>query len=540
MRVWVPVFFSLVMVGGMILGFELRDSLRSKRDIKDAIERNDRLEQVIDLIDEKYVDSVNTDNLYRDAISGILRSLDPHTVYIPAENLQAANEDLEGSFSGIGIEFSILRDTIAVTSVIEKGPASIAGLESGDRLIKVGDSTVAGVNINVDRISHLLRGKQRTKVLVTVKSQSSPALKQVVINRDLIPLHSVDAGIMANENTGYIKVTRFSATTHKEFSQALRRLKDEGAKQLIVDLRDNPGGYIGQSTSILDELIDGKKLLVYTQGSHSQKMEYKAEKEGLFEKGRVAILIDEGSASASEIVAGAIQDWDRGIIMGKRSFGKGLVQEPYEMTDGSEIRLTIAKYYTPSGRSIQRSFANGRDAYAADFEKRMSSSEADVDESVVVDTAQYYTANHRIVYGGGGIKPDVFVPYDSSYMLSGPLQNIIYSIDLKTAMWDYILANKERLRYKNIPDFESSFRGEEEIVKYYLSTLPAAERARVIKQLSIPKVNSYFALYIRAQVARFLFHDNGYYAVTIKKDNVVAKALEVICSNEYLKLISGK
>ncbi len=540
MKVWMPLFFSLVLIGGMVLGFNLRDTLRSKRDINTVIDRNDRLEQVIDLVNEKYVDSVNSDNLYKDAISGILQSLDPHTVYIPAEKLQDANDDLEGTFSGIGVEFSIMRDTISVTSVIEKGPASIAGVETGDKLIKVGDSVVAGVNINAERITHMLKGKQKSKVLVTVKPLYASNLKQLTITRDLIPVHSVDASIMVDDNTGYIKVNKFSASTHKEFAQALRKLKNSGATQMILDLRDNPGGYIGQATAIADEFIDDSKLIVYTQGSHSQKTEYKAEKAGVFEKGKLIVLIDETSASASEILAGAIQDWDRGVIMGKRSFGKGLVQEPYEMTDGSEIRLTIAKYYTPSGRCIQRSFAKGKDAYAADFEKRFYHDEQTVDEYTTLDTTKYYTANHRLVYGGGGIKPDVFVPYDSSLKLSTTVINLLYSAELKTATWDYILHNKQKLKYKSISDFDASFKGDDDIIKDYLSQLSVQDRKRVWKEISPQKIYNHFSMYLKAQVARFLFRDDGYYGIIIQKDNVVAKALEVLDGKEYLQLITGK
>ena len=406
-KAWTPLFFSLILIIGMVLGFNLRDSLRSKRDIGTAIERNDRLEQVIDLINEKYVDSVNTDNLYKDALTGILHSLDPHTVYIPAEELQSVNDDLEGGFSGIGVEFSIVRDTIEVTSVIENGPASQVGVELGDQLIRVGDSIVAGVNITSDRIVRLLKGKQRSNVAVTVKHAFSPVLKQVTITRDLIAIHSVEASIMVNEHTGYIKIARFAATTYKEFTAALKKLKESGATQLIVDLRDNPGGYVDQATSMVDELLSDNKLILYTEGSHSPKLEYKTAVRGMFESGKLAVLIDESSASASEIFAGAIQDWDRGIIVGRRSFGKGLVQEPYELPDGSELRLTIAKYYTPSGRCIQRSFAKGKDAYEADYEKRFQDGELiGRDVAPMSDTVPYYTAAHRVVYGGGGIKPD--------------------------------------------------------------------------------------------------------------------------------------
>ena len=537
---WTPLFFSLILIIGMILGFNLGDSLRNKRDIATVVQRNDRLEAVIDLINENYVDSINGDHLYKDAISGILRSLDPHTVYIPAEDLQEANDDLEGGFSGIGVEFSIVRDTIEVTSVIEKGPASAVGIELGDQLIKVGDSLVAGVNITSNRIIRMLKGKEKTNVTLTVKHFFSPALKQVSVTRGIIPLYSLDASILLDNITGYIRLNRFSATTHKEFAAALKRLKTAGAKQLIVDLRDNPGGYLSQATAIADEFIDGEKLLVYTQGSHAPKTDYNAGEKGLFEKGRLAILIDESSASASEILAGAIQDWDRGVVIGRRSFGKGLVQQPYEMGDGSELRLTIAKYYTPSGRCIQRSFAKGKEAYEEDYEKRLQAGQLTrSDDFVLPDTSRFFTAGHRVVYGGGGIKPDIDVPYDT-LLLSSKMQNMVFGPELKTAIWDYFLSHRNDLKFKNISDFLSSFNGEEQVIDNYITAANMPERKKLQKDLSSPDIRKYFAAHIRSQIARFLFRDNGYYSVTVKDDKVVKAAVDVLNGDEYDSLLAGK
>jgi len=539
-KAWTPLFFSLILIIGMVLGFNLRDSLRSKRDIATTLERNDRLEQVIDLINEKYVDSVNTDNLYKDALTGILHSLDPHTVYIPAEELQSVNDDLEGGFSGIGVEFSIVRDTIEVTSVIENGPASQVGVELGDQLIKVGDSVVAGVNITSDRIVRLLKGKQRSNVAVTVKHAFSPVLKQVVITRDLIAIHSVEASIMVNEHTGYIKIARFSATTHKEFAAALKGLKESGASQLIIDLRDNPGGYVDQATSMADELLADDKMLLYTEGTHSPRLEYKSSVKGIFETGRLAVLIDESSASASEIFAGAIQDWDRGVIVGRRSFGKGLVQEPYELPDGSELRLTIAKYYTPSGRCIQRSFAKGKDAYEADYEKRFQDGELIGREvAPMSDTVPYYTAAHRVVYGGGGIKPDVFVPYDTA-RFTPAFTHLIADARLRAVIWDYFIRNMRHLKYKNVAEFARNFDGQEQVIDSYMDGLDTRAYKQLSRELRDIDNKRYLDDHIKAQIARFLFKDNGYYSISIKEDEVVSKALDILGSAEYLHIISGK
>ena len=537
---WTPLLFSLVLILGMIMGFNLRDTLRSKRNLATVIQRSDRLDEIIDLVSEKYVDTVNSNLLYKDAISGILKSLDPHTVYIPADDVQAVNDELDGGFSGIGVEFSILRDTIEVTSVIENGPAGNAGIETGDQVVKVGDSVVAGVNVTADRIAHLLKGKQKTKVNVTIRQLSDGLMKTFTITRDIIPTYSVDASIMLDSETGYIKINRFSATTADEFKTALKKLQANGAQQLIVDLRGNPGGYLDAATSIADNFLDGNKLVVYTKGAHTANTEYRAKEKGLFEKGKLAILVDESSASASEILAGAIQDWDRGVIIGRRTFGKGLVQEQYDLPDGAALRLTIARYYTPSGRCIQRSFSKGKDAYMEDYEKRFEDGDLtgnDTDEAS--DTIPFYTANHRVVYGGGGIKPDVYVPYDTD-RLSTVFQSMIYSTELKTAIWDYFIHNREQLKFSSITDFIGSFNAQEQVAGNYLALLDPGPRKEALKELSKPVNNNYFKQQIKARMARLLFHDNGYYTISVRDDEVVNKALAVLSSGQYSKLISGK
>ncbi len=536
-KVWTPLLFSLVLIIGMILGFNLRDTLVNKRDIATIIQRNDRLEEIIDLIDQKYVDTVNTNLLYEDAVSGILEPLDPHTVYIPADNLQDVNEGLEGGFSGIGIEFSIRKDTIEVTSVVENGPSYRAGLTEGDKIIKVGDSIVAGTGITSEGIISLLRGKQKTEVAVTLQRIDDGATNEVSIVRDIIPLYSVDASFMVDGKTGYIKINRFSATTYDEFSKALKKLKKEGASQMILDLRDNPGGYLDAATSISDDFLNDDKLIVYTTGRNTPRFDYNAKKSGDFESGKLAILVDESSASASEILAGAIQDWDRGVIIGRRSYGKGLVQEQYEMPDGAALRLTIARYYTPSGRSIQRSFADGKEAYHADLENRYESGELTGAETfTIADTTRYYTANKRIVYGGGGITPDVYVPYDTTYW-SSPVLKAAFSEEMRTAIWDYFIHNKTTLRYKNVSDFVKSFKGEGQVVDQYLAMLTPTKRQNVMKQFNEPTNKRYFKTQIKAQLARYLFRDNGYYSVKLKDDNVVNRALSVLNSSEYADIL---
>lgn len=539
LRVWTPLLFAAIMVLGMSLGFKLHDSLRNKRDLETVVERNDRLETIIDLINERYVDTINTNALYRDAVKGILSHLDPHTVYIPADQVAGVNEGLQGSFYGIGISYIVLRDTLVITAVVPDGPASKAGIHTGDRLIKVSDTVVAGARVPISRVVNMLKGEQKSAVKVTLKDIENSQEKLASITRDEVPIYSVDASIMLDRQTGYIKINRFAATTYHEFTTALKKLKKEGVRQLIIDLRENPGGYLDAATNIADELLDGERPVVYTQGVHSEKIEYKTDKNGLFEQGKLIILVDENSASASEILAGAIQDWDRGVIMGRRTYGKGLVQEQYDLDDGSALRLTIAHYFTPSGRSIQRSYAKGREAYEEAFEERYKSGELTGRDSVVQDdTAAFYTSKHRVVRGGGGIKPDVYVPYDSAHITPGLLA-ILLSDDLQNTVVDYYLSHYSMLKqFKHAADLEKGFKGEKEILYNYIQQLTPAERNVAVRLLAAPSSRDFLLLQIKAQLARILFRDNGYYTVSSPGDIMIQRALQLFNNDAlYLKLI---
>ncbi|MCB0696546.1 MAG: S41 family peptidase [Chitinophagaceae bacterium] len=537
-KVWIPMLFAITLIAGMSIGFKLRDSLRNKRDITTIIQRNDRLEQIIDLINARYVDSVNANLLYEDAVNGIIRHLDPHTVYIPADKLQSVNEELEGSFFGIGVEFSIVKDTIQITSVIEGGPAEVAGIQIGDRLIKVGDSVVAGTGITSTRIIKMLKGKQFSKVFLTMMDPVRDETRVVSLKRDEIPKYSIEAGVMLDSVTGIIKITRFSATTYDEFEKVLADLKKQGMKKLIVDLRQNSGGYMEPAKQIADEFLSGDKLIVMTRGMNSMVRKYIAGNTGGFEDGELAILVDEQSASASEILAGAIQDWDRGVIIGRRTFGKGLVQDQFDLEDGSALRLTIAKYYTPSGRSVQRSFENGREAYNHDFMMRYESGElTGYDTLSNPDTTKYYTANNRVVYGGGGITPDVYVPYDTT-KLSTSLLNLIFSDNVKAVVWDYYINNRTSLKqYRTVRDFGKAFSADT-LVQNYINRQDRQTKKVVEMMLKKERYRSFFALQMKAQLARMLFRDNGYYSISYKDDNMVAKALEIFNSNVYSTIVS--
>lgn len=538
LRVWTPLLFSLVMIVGMVLGYRLHDTLRGKRHLSTVISRSDRLDEIIDLIDAKYVDSVQTDMLYEDAIRGILTHLDPHTVYIPASEVAQTNESLEGSFYGIGVEYRIVNDTIQVTGLVENGPAEKAGVILADKIIRVNDSLVAGNGITNERITRLLRGRQHTTVRVVLQDAVKNTPRNVLIERDEIPLYSLDASLMLDQETGYIKIARFAATTADEFEAALKQLKKQGMKRLVVDVRDNPGGYLDAAVDVADQLIADNKLIVYMKGLHSEKEEFKAREEGLFETGSLAILIDEGSASASEILAGAVQDWDRGIIIGRRSFGKGLVQEQYELSDGSALRLTVARYYTPSGRSIQRSFAGGKAAYVQDFQQRFENGELTGADSLgVEDTTTFYTSRNRVVHGGGGIKPDYYVPYDS-ILFSSPVLSLAFSEKMDQLIWEYYVLNRAELAaYRNIDAFKAGFHDDEKLLQHFLNLQTAKDRIKISQYLKNEKVRRFMLLHIRAGLARILFKTNGYYSVQVAGDNCVQAALRLFNSGQYLKII---
>jgi carboxyl-terminal processing protease len=476
----------------------------------------------LDLIKLKYVDSVHMDSLEGSAIEQMMSKLDPHSVYFPPVELKEANEDLAGNFEGIGVEFNVFRDTVNVVYVIPNGPSEKAGLLIGDKILKVNDSSLTKIPRSNDEIRKFIRGESGSTVLLLILRGSQQ--KNVTVTRGTIPVSSVDAAYMIDKTTGYIKLNKFTESSYEEFMQALENLQKGGLQQLILDLRGNGGGFMNEAVDMADEFLDADKLVVYTEGVNNKKREYRCKRDGLFEKGKLMILVDELTASASEVLAGALQDWDRATIIGRRTFGKGLVQEQYALSDGSAIRLTVARYYTPLGRSIQRSYEKGKKVYMDELWNRYSNGELLYADSNKVNTGkQYKTRKGKIVYGGGGIMPDIFVPIDtSSYqpkinrmLLDGNFNNYVYN---------YYLQHRQQVdQYSTAADYTQGFNNLNEmwkgLVNYEvndsvnLQAISAKEKESLQKRL-------------KASLARFKWRNSGFYQVLNSVDPVIRKALE--------------
>ncbi len=413
---FLPAIIILSVLIGMLLGKSYTGARNDNRFI--IIPKANKLDNVLNYIEDEYVDEVNKEELIEMTIPKILAELDPHSQYIPASELREVNEPLEGNFSGVGIQFNMLNDTLVVIQTVANGPSQKAGVLAGDRIIRVNGETVAGVNMPSDSIVKRLRGNKGTTVEVSILRRNVNELLTFRLVRDNIPLYSVDVDYMIAPGTGYIKLTKFSATTKEEFVASVDRLRRQGMEKLILDLRENGGGYMEEAVFIADQFLGGEELIVYTMGKAQNKEEFRSTPGGLCTDLEVTILIDENSASASEILAGAIQDNDRGTIIGRRSFGKGLVQEQRPFSDGSAIRLTVARYYTPTGRSIQKPYSDNIDEYYKDLNKRYLNGEMENADSVkFADSLLYVTPGGKRVYGGGGIMPDIFVPLDTRAFL---------------------------------------------------------------------------------------------------------------------------
>ncbi len=522
LQIWVPLLFALVMVFGMLIGYRLSGNFSTKGFFKTR--KQAPVQEVIDLVKQKYVDSVSMDTLGTNAIQGMLAHLDPHSIFIPAVDLSDINEDLQGNFEGIGVEFQIFDDTVNVVNVLANGPSEKAGLQIGDKFIKVNDSVVAGNGIDAERIKKLLRGPGSSEVALTLMREKQ--LKKINILRGTIPSPSVDVSYMINKETGYLHLNRFSETTHGEFAQAVMKLQQEGLQKMILDLRGNGGGVLQEAVAVADDFLDQDKLIVYTQGINSPKVEYRCRIDGLFEKGQLIVLVDEGTASASEILVGALQDWDRATIIGRRTFGKGLVQEQYQLSDGSALRLTVARYYTPLGRSIQKPYnKDDHDAYNDEVMTRFHNGEMLHGDTTSKHLGkQYKTKAGHIVYGGGGITPDIFMAFDTS-RINRNVTALYVNNTLTRFLYTYYIQNlKEFSKYKTPEAFNANFHDEEKVWNSLVSY--AAKDTITIKNIS-PQDKQILLLRVKALLARQIWRLEGYYEVMNNNDIVIKKALEL-------------
>ena len=523
---YMPLIYSLLVAFGILLGFTLSSVTAGKKGALSQGKYN-KIEDVMSFIKLKYVDTVNTDQLTENTIEKMLTTLDPHSVYIPKKDLEQTNESLDGNFEGIGIEFYIVQDTITVVSAISGGPSELVGIHAGDKIIKIADTIVAGKKVKNEDVTHKLRGIGGTVARVSILRSGSSELKDFNITRGKIPLFSIDASYMIDDRTGYIKINRFSATTHKEFKHKLKELKDKGMKKLVIDLRQNPGGYLNAATEIADELLDDNKMIVFTKGKSVEKQEYKANIPGEFENGKLTVLIDQGSASASEILSGAVQDWDRGTVIGRTSFGKGLVQEQYELPDGSALRLTVARYYTPSGRCIQRSYGKGTEEYYNEVYDRFKKGEfMHEDSSMIRDTTVYKTAKGRVVYGGGGIRPDVFVPLDTT-------EDFDYLYKIRVFIPEFIYkqysAQPNMLdSYSTMADFSTGYKVNTDMEARFKQTLK--ELKFEIDEKRYAKLDLKVNQLLKAYLAKQKWQTDGFYYILNQDDKVVGKAIEVMAA----------
>jgi carboxyl-terminal processing protease len=521
--IFLPVILAITLIAGILIGIYLPDRFENPSNVNIRLRPN-KIQSILDIIESNYVDSVNRDEIIETTIPEILKNLDPHSVYIPAKELKRANEPLQGNFEGIGISFNMLTDTILVISTIPGGPSEKIGLHPGDKILYVNDSLVAGQGISDEKVMSMLKGPRGTLVNVKILRKGHKDLLDFDITRDKIPIYSVDVAYMINENTGYIKINNFALTTYDEFMQGLNELKQQGMKNLIVDLRGNSGGIMESAIQIANEFLSEGKLIVYTKGRKQPRSEARATGKGEFNSGGLVILIDEWSASASEILAGAIQDNDRGTIIGRRSFGKGLVQEPVVFPDGSGMRLTIARYYTPTGRSIQKPYDNGFEEYFADLNIRYGRGEFEESDSIqFTDTLKYKTPGGKTVFGGGGIMPDLFVPVDTSGIST-------YFLQVRPFIYQFSLKFTENHR-ENLSKYTESDELEKHLDKQNLMdqfTEFASKQGIKPDPEGLKISGKIIHTQIKAYIARNILNNKGFYPVWENIDTTLKYAVEYL------------
>ena len=523
LQVWLPLLFALVLTIGMFLGYQLNGGSGGSGFF--SANRRSALQEAMDLIRLKYVDSVREDSLQGRAIQEMMNQLDPHSVYFPPQELKEVNEDLAGNFEGgIGVEFNVFNDTVNVIYVVPNGPSEAAGLRIGDKIIKVNDSLLTGKPFSTDEIKNIIRGKDGSVASMQLIRDGKPAT--INVTRGTIPVSPIDAAYMITPETGYIKLNKFTNNSYAEFMQALEALQKQGLKSLVFDLRGNGGGFMNEAVEMADEFLDGDKLIVYTQGVNSTKREYRCKRPGLFEQGKLVVLVDELSASATEVLAGALQDWCRATIIGRRTFGKGLVQEQYPLSDGSAIRLTVARYYTPLGRSIQRSYGQGKKVYMDDLWNRFSSGEMLSADSIKNHNGgkAYYSVCHDTLYGGDGITPNIFVPFDTSHSVQRTFL-LINNSRFSSFVYYYYLQHRAQLdQYKSAGEMLRRLNDAElwdGLLQYTAGDTTHFALANVTEKTMLETR-------LKALLVRYKWRNSGFFQALNADDPVVKKALEQV------------
>lgn len=531
-QVRLPLLLAATLAAGMFIGLQLPRSEKNLRFFQGSHQAGQvagTLDEILRYIEARYVDSVDVSTLKVGAISHLLELLDPHSTYISSEELKAVDDDMNGDFEGVGIEFLVVEDTIQVVTPISGGPSEAAGLLSGDKIIRIDDSLVAGVKIDNAGIFNKLRGPKGSEVRLGILRGRDTNLRTFRIKRDIIPLKSVDVSYLLDPGIGYVKINRFSARTYQEFMDAVRPMvENQGMKQLVIDLRGNPGGFLNEAVDLLSQLFPEDKLLVYTEGRTEDRHNYKSSGRMQFNIDNVAVLIDEGSASASEIVAGAIQDHDRGWIIGRRSFGKGLVQEQYPLGDGGALRLTVARYFTPSGRCIQRDYKHGD--YNGEAERRWANGELQDSSRVAqADSTPYYTGMGRVVYSGGGITPDVFIPLDTNFVSD-------YYFDARQRIPSYASKWMETKMRSSLPADLNTFVTSFNLSDADLNDFVAFLQTEGVKPNpeALSRCKNELKLQLKARIGKIMFQEAGLFKVLNDDDPAVDKAVQLLKTNQPL------
>lgn len=516
-REYIPLLIFAGIAIGILIGGLL--NYRPQATVAENAYRT-KLNRLIDFIESDYVDDINTDSIVDLTVNNILSKLDPHSVYIPPAELVKETEAMQGDFVGIGVNFYQYKDTVAIIKPIENGPAAKAGIRAGDRILYAGNTRLYGRKWPTDSLYNYLKGEEGSKVMLTVYRKSENKKFNVQVTRDVIPIKSVDAAVMLDAKVGYIKINRFAETTYDEFMQGLTQLQEKGMQKLVIDVRDNSGGYMEKAVEIADELLPSQDLIVFTKNRKGRIDKTFATKKGAFETGALYVLINENSASASEILAGAIQDNDRGTVIGRRSFGKGLVQREMDFGDGSAVRLTVARYYTPSGRSIQKPYTD-QDAYFSEFGHRFESGELYHKDSIrVADTLKFKTKRGRTVFGGGGIVPDVFVPLEDAHVGAG-IPYLMQSGVVGHFVFEQLDRNRNVFAGKSYPAFLEQMKSGDGYVSAFGEYL-----AQIGVELNLEDNRELVRRYLLGEFARQLFSEEKYFEITLKGDPMVKEVLK--------------